>query len=127
MLIKQKIILRADLQANPRVRYIFGDNEARVGLGGQAREMRGERNAIGVATLAAPGRFWSEEDSARQIAVVRADFKPALEAIAFGETVVYPTDGIGTGLARLQECSPSTFAVIREIEDWMERVGNALC
>jgi hypothetical protein len=30
--------------------YVFGDNGRRIGFGGQAKEMRGEPNAIGVAT-----------------------------------------------------------------------------
>jgi hypothetical protein len=29
---------------------VFGDNGRRIGFGGQAKEMRGEPNAIGVAT-----------------------------------------------------------------------------
>jgi hypothetical protein len=30
--------------------YVFGDNGRRIGFGGQAKEMRGQPNAIGVAT-----------------------------------------------------------------------------
>jgi len=37
----QKWIERSDLQNNPEDVYIFGDNYARQGLGGQAKAMRG--------------------------------------------------------------------------------------
>lgn len=52
IVLHQKFIFREDLQANPDVYYLFGDNVERRGLGGQAKEMRGEPNAIGVATKA---------------------------------------------------------------------------
>lgn len=109
-LILQSRIYRADLRANPHVLYIFGDNERRVGLGGQAAEMRGEPNAIGVATLAAPGVFWTESDAHRQCAVLDRDLAPAFAALATGLTVVFPLDGIGSGLARLEAAAPSTWA-----------------
>lgn len=107
--ISQYHIYRFDLQANPNALYVFGDNEARVGLGGQAREMRGEANAIGVATLKAPNVFWNEADAQRQIAVLNHDFVPVFEALEAGRTVIFPLDGIGTGLADLQRKSPTTF------------------
>ena len=56
--IYQKRICRDDLRRNPNAVYIFGDNEARTGLGGQAREMRGEPNAMGIATKRSPHEFW---------------------------------------------------------------------
>lgn len=109
-LILQHRIYRADLQANPSALYVFGDNEQRWGLGGQARECRGEPNAVGVATLKAPGEFWNERDVAHQNAVIDADMMPVFEALAAGRLVVFPLDGIGTGLADLERRSPTTFA-----------------
>jgi len=114
-LILQSRIYRADLKANPNVIYVFGDNESRWGLGGQAKEMRGEPNAVGVATLKAPGIFWNDGDAARQCAVLDADFAPILRALADGKTVVFPLDGVGTGLADLANRSPASFAHLLEI------------
>lgn len=108
-LIYQHRIYRQDLQANPGVLYVFGDNEQRWGLGGQAAEMRGEPNAIGVATLRAPGRYWREEEVDRQCAVIDGDLEPVALAIREGRIVVFPLDGIGTGLADLKNQSPTTF------------------
>ena len=53
-LVHQKLILNADLRANPDVLYLFGDNVLRVGFGGQAKEIRGEPNAVGVRTKHRP-------------------------------------------------------------------------
>jgi hypothetical protein len=39
----QHRIYRMDLIANPNILYVFGDNTKRVGMGGQAGEMRGVR------------------------------------------------------------------------------------
>lgn len=118
-LIRHKRIYRDDLQANPGVLYIFGDNEQREGLGGQAGEMRGEPNAHGIATLAGPGTYWSEPDSARQCAVLDSDFRGVFAALAADKTVIFPLDGIGTGIADLERRSPTTFAHLMKLVDKM--------
>lgn len=116
--ILQSRIYRADLRANPNVLYVFGDNEARVGLGGQAAEMRYEPNAVGVATLAAPGVFWREDNHDLQAAVVDRDMAPLFAAKLAGQLIIFPLDGIGTGLAQLEVRAPSTFAHLqRRIEE----------
>lgn len=122
-LVRQLRIFRADLRSNPDVLYIFGDNEARVGLGGQAAEMRGEPNAVGVATLKAPGRYWREEDADRQNAVIDADLVHAFEAMKIGRVIVFPLDGIGTGLADLEPRAPSTFAHLTRCMEELARMG----
>lgn len=114
-LILQSRIYRQDLQANPNCLYVFGDNEDRWGLGGQAKEMRGEPNAVGVATLKSPGEFWKDADAARQCEVISADFVPVFQALDSGRTVVFPLDGIGTGLADLARQSPKTFKHLQDI------------
>ena len=101
-----KWITRNMLQAEPEAVFVFGDNRARVGLGGQAREMRGEPNAIGVATLHTPGQFYDEFDHDALLAVA-SDLTRVASAIAEGRTVYVPFDGLGTGIAQLPEHSPS--------------------
>lgn len=83
-LLLQKFIQRADLQANREVWYIFGDNEARVEFGGQAREMRGERNALGIATLRAPGKFWQDSGVQWSSRVLDNDFAVPLALLRAG-------------------------------------------
>lgn len=113
-LLLQSRIYRADLRANPSVTFVFGDNQARVGFGGQAAEMRGEPNAVGIATLKAPGVFWSEGEASRQCQQIDADMAPLFAALRCGEIVVFPLDGVGTGLADLARRSPTTFAYMQE-------------
>lgn len=106
----QQWIVRADLQREPGVLFVFGDNEGRYGLGGQAREMRGEPNAVGIATLKEPGVFWTDDDTERQCAVIDADMAPLFAHLAAGLEVVFPVDGVGSGLADLERRSPRTWA-----------------
>lgn len=123
-LILQKWITRADLVANRDTLYVFGDNEERYGLGGQAREMRGEPNAVGIATLKAPGVFWTEDDAARQCDVIDADMEPIFQVLREGRSVVFPEDGVGSGLADLERRSPTTWAHLQNKIGVMKRLGG---
>lgn len=115
MIILQHRIYRVDLRSNPDLTYVFGDNEARYGFGGQAGEMRGEPNAHGVATLKAPGQYWTDADFDRQCGVLDADFAPLFEIASSGGSIVLPIDGVGTGLARLRDTAPRTFAYLETL------------
>lgn len=116
-LIFQKRILRADLKNNPGVLYLFGDNEERSGLGGQAGECRGEPNAIGVATKRNPSRaegaYWSDADYNDHCMRIDKDLEPAFLHARRGGIVVCPADGLGTGLSELPDRAPMTYAHIR--------------
>ena len=114
-IIFQKRIYREDLKANPQITYVFGDNEMRVGLGGQAAEMRGEANAHGVATLRATGQFWSDNDHARQCAILDHDFSKLFDLAKDKFYIVLPSDGIGTGLAHLGQRAPKTFQYLQTL------------
>lgn len=104
-------ITRDMLRTEPDSRFVFGDNTARVGMGGQAKEMRGEPNAIGVATLFAPGVFYCPNDPDALEAVINDLKKVALE-LSLGRIVYVPTDGLGTGLAHLTEKAPALHRLI---------------
>lgn len=130
MVIYQKFIKNEDLRRNYAaevpVLYVFGDNVKRVGRGGQAAEMRGEPNAVGVATLYAPGLFYVEEPVAteNQKRIIDRDMKPLFEHIKNGGFVIWPADGIGTGLARLPDMAPSTFSYLEEKLAALIQVGK---
>lgn len=108
--IYQKIIKRDDLRRNPKILYVFGDNCERVGLGGQAGEMRGEPNAIGVATLYGLGRPFNGSEI--EIDIVNLDMEPLFTHVGLRGTVILPSDGIGTGIADLKTNAPATLAHI---------------
>jgi hypothetical protein len=59
-------ITRQRVRENLDTIFIFGDNLQEKGFGGQAREMRGEPNAIGIPTKNAPdlreSSFFSDQD-----------------------------------------------------------------
>ncbi|GGA63692.1 DUF7831 domain-containing protein [Pelagibacterium lentulum] len=99
------------LQAEPEARFAFGDNCSRVGRGGQAAACRDEPNAIGVATLYAPGLFYDPADPVA-LAHVSNDLAKVARELAAGITVYAPIDGLGTGLARLPEHAPNLHRLI---------------
>jgi hypothetical protein len=116
MIVYQSRIYRADLRANPDVLYVFGDNAIRKGFGGQAKEMRGEPNARGVATKWYPSNhpnaFFSDRQYADAIKIIDEDTFDILLALRFHKTVVFPLDGIGTGLSELPTRAPKIYDYI---------------
>lgn len=106
---------RKEIQANRDKVYIFGDNLARRGLGGQAKECRGEPNAIGIPTKRSPYEFFSDGDFDEWLAAVSKDCCRILAAISEGKTIVWPQDGIGTGLADLKSCAPRIWAELQKM------------
>ena len=125
MLIWQKLIYREDLRANPSIKYLFGDNEKRVGMGGQAGQMRGEPNSVGIRTKASPGiesnAYWTDKNLTRNIALLDEDFNPVRFWLMDDarRMIVVPRDGLGTGLAMLEENAPNT---LRYLNQWIEHL-----
>jgi uncharacterized protein YehS (DUF1456 family) len=104
----------ADVKANPNKIYVFGDNTQRTGTGGQA-QIRNNSNAMGIATKLAPSMndsaFMTDKDLAKNKAVIDGDIA---KIKATGKTVVFPKDGLGTGLAKLKEKAPQTYAYLKQ-------------
>ena len=123
MIIFQKFIYREDMQANPNIFYLFGDNEKRYGNGGQAHQMRGEPNAIGIRTKKAPlyddWVYWSDEDYDRQVALVNEDMQKVWDRVKFGHHIIIPLDGLGTGMSQLNTRAPKTLLYI---EKWIKNL-----
>lgn len=127
----RKRITRQMLRDEPEKLFVFGDNLERRGLGGQAREMRGEPNAVGIPTKRSPsmvdGSFFTNDD----FYVVRTEIDPAMAKLAAhllaGGTVVWPADGIGTGLADLPRRAPWIWTYLehhRADLDWISETGK---
>lgn len=128
-ILRVKCIKREDLKLNREWLFVFGDNLARRGYGGQAKEMRGEINAIGIPTKIAPGM--NQEDFFRNhhwfdfLNSAIPAFDIIEEALKQGRGVVIPLDGIGTGLARLKETAPMLFGYIEgRIQKLEKRYGT---
>lgn len=120
----QKWITRDDLKANPDTLYVFGDNHCREGYGGQAKEMRGQHNAHGVATKWKPDNretsFFTDDYLPvlhRILGIIENDLKVVERFLQAGGTVILPRDGLGTGLSELPTRAPK---VHKFIEEWIE-------
>lgn len=119
MILKQHRIYRSDLKENPHVLYVFGDNRERQGMGGQAKEMRGEPNAVGIRTKWVPSMephaFFSDDDYDEIERMIMEDFKRLWKHLESGGIVVLPSDGIGSGLADLKNRAPRVNAFLEEL------------
>lgn len=110
----QKWITRQDLRDNPDKVYVFGDNLRRVGYGGQAKEMRGEPNALGIPTKANPGEYLSDARDFPRFAIrLGQHFADLVTALYIKRTIVWPADGIGTGLADMENRAPICWALLQ--------------
>lgn len=119
---------RTDLRNNFNTLYVFGDNMAERGLGGQAKECRGEPNAIGIPTKwhpsMSPDAFFGDD--------IFDDVKPTIDGaflelsghLKKGGTVIWPRDGVGTGLAKLEEKAPAIFKYIQDSFEQLENICN---
>ena len=120
-LIFQKVIKRSDLQDNPNVLYVFGDNLGCTGYGGQAAEMRGEPNAIGIPTKMMPAMteisFFTDENYPEAQPVIAQRCKILQDHCDKGGVVVWPHDDIGTGRAQLQERAPKIWRLIQAFKE----------
>lgn len=127
-LLYQKHILRAHLKANPQVLFVFGDNVKRSGFRGQAAEMRGEPNAVGIATKWAPSMSTSAMFYDTQLdaieRLVEQDIAVVVRALEDNKIVVWPTDGIGTGLSQLPQNAPKVWAGFEYMRKKLEKIGD---
>jgi len=125
MIIFQYRIYRSDLTLNPDVYYCFGDNDHRQGLGGQAKEVRGESNSIGIRTKKSPGHsvgdFYTDEEYDECAAKIDEDFAVVEVHLKGGRAVVFPTEGFGTGLSELKKYAPK---LLDHIEATMVRLAD---
>lgn len=101
----QKRYTREEIMASDDL-YIFGDNLAEIGYGGQAGEARGCPNALGIPTMISPSEPATPEN------ISKLKFRISLLMIFIslelrkGRTVIWPADGVGTGIANLVENCP---------------------
>ncbi len=116
-IIKVERYTEKDLQENPHVRYVFGDNMRRIGNGGQAAVCRDKPNAIGIPTLWAPGKVFSDVDYDEVKQTITNDFTTCMVwSGSLMRILVWPMDGIGTGFARLPTAAPRIWRLVKDLE-----------
>ena len=104
--------------------YIFGDNLVRVGKAGQA-QIRDEFNATGLATKSRPtmepNAFFTDEAEEffkNQIAKDLIKIKQRLNNNINFDTIVFPIDGLGTGLSELPTRAPNVYKYLCEMLEY---------
>ncbi len=114
-----KWITRAFVREHRDRIFLFGDNLARQGFGGQAAAMRGEPNVVGIPTKKLPGNsghafFTDAEFEQNKMAIDQAFERLSVICLATDQVIVIPANGIGTGRAQLQSRAPLTFAYLQK-------------
>ena len=107
-------ITRKEIMANRNKIYVFGDNLRGIGYGGQAKEMRGEQNTIGIPTKKSPTEFLSDEDYYYVAPLIASKFGAIKGHSQNDRIIVIPTAGVGTGLADLANKAPKIWALVKE-------------
>lgn len=118
-IIRMKYITRSFVKAHRDHIFLFGDNLAGKGLGGQAAAMRGEPNAVGIPTKKYPSNsansFFCDKELEQNREAIDLAFDRLSDLVSKGmKFVVIPADGLGTGRAQLQERAPLTFSYLQE-------------
>lgn len=101
---------------NPNSIYVFGDNLLKKGKGGQA-VIRDCENAFGIPTKRLPSMnsesFFSDKDE--ELEAVKSSLRDLYKLLLSGKHIVFPIDGLGTGLADMQNKSPKVFNAMNDI------------
>lgn len=118
---------RKEIQENRFWWYVFGDNMVEKGLGGQAKECRGEPNTVGIPPKWKPSMdesaFFSDDDYDAVAPRIYDAFDRLGRIMYIGSgVIVWPTAGIGTGLAQLEKRAPKIFALIQERKAMLEKL-----
>ena len=125
-LIYRRIVFRQEVRDAPFTLFVFGDNVERRGLGGQAAEMRGEPNAVGMPTKHQPSRQADAYFADADFALAKPHIDKAMMRLAghlrAGGTVVWPKAGIGTGRADLERRAPRIWRYIERCRRALERL-----
>ena len=83
-------------------------------MGGQA-QIRNNPNAMGIATKISPSMdeaaFMSDKNFISNVQIIDGDIN---KIKATGKVVVMPSNGLGTGLAKLKEKAPKTYAYLKQ-------------
>ena len=118
-------VTKEAMRQRPDDLFVFEDNMARRGSRGQAREMRGEPNALGIPASWDPkgGQGASFSDADWDKPNVRRAVTSAIDqierAVADGQTVVVPSDGVGAGQGKLAQNAP---AIARFIDERLKAI-----
>lgn len=98
--------------------FIFGDNNVGSGMGGQAC-IRYEKNAFGIPTKKEPSSgknaYYTDDDFFENVSNINKAIKKIINKCKTGNYrgIFLPEDGLGTGIAKLDEKAPLTFKYLK--------------
>ena len=121
--VRMKWITRVFVREHRDHIFLFGDNLARRGFGGQAAVMRDEPNAVGIPTKKLPSNsenafFADAEFEQNKAAIDQAFERLSVMCLTTDQVIVIPANRIGTGRAQLESRAPLTFAYLQKrLED----------
>ena len=109
IIVQEEWYTREDCLTKPDHLFIFGDNMMRIGYAGQA-QIRGINNCLGVATKRSSGMgvndFFSNQLD--EVETLHTDLKNIKDIMVWDKwNIVFPKDGLGTGLSQLPRRSPT--------------------
>ncbi|KMO34210.1 hypothetical protein VQ02_19425 [Methylobacterium variabile] len=123
---REQHITRQMLRNEPDTLWVFGDNLLQRGLGGHARESRGEPNAVGIPTKRLPtlqrGSYFADSDADLEAFLTAAEWplRRLEDHLRSGGAVVWPAAGIGTGQADLERKAPRIWASLERARKRLE-------
>lgn len=121
---REQHITRQMLRDEPKTLWVFGDDLIQCGLGGQAAEMRGEPNAVGIPTKRLPARdpgaYFTDDDIEAFREAAAPGFRRLAAHLVAGGTVVWPAAGIGTGQADLESRAPRIWVSLERDREMLE-------
>jgi hypothetical protein len=107
----------SDVEANSNYLFVYGDNDAKRGRGGQAI-IRDLPNTIGIPTKKLPNNlpesFYTDLEYEKNKQKIDIAIQNILLQSEFYDGIILPKDGFGTGLARLDLLAPKTFKYLNE-------------
>ena len=109
---------RETVTQTPNVLYVYGDNTWRRGTGGQA-VIRGLPNTFGIATKMKPSQeedsyFKDDETSLKYILNDIHKLDIICKSNNY-DVVMFPSNGLGTGLSAMPEKCPEAFKKMNEV------------
>ena len=106
-----------DLRCNKNSLFVYGYNDIKKGKKGQAI-IRDEPNAIGIPTKKYPSlynhSFYTDTEFELNKKKIDNAIELLLEKSINYDYIVFPKDGLGTGLAKMDTKAPKTFAYLSE-------------
>lgn len=108
----------SDCDNMPKALFVFGDNDIKKGCGGQAI-IRYCDNAFGIPTKKYPNHrissYYADVDYDDNIKKIIFAIENLIKKTADYDLIMFPENGFGTGLSKMQLYAPKTLAYMNSI------------